>query len=277
MSSILFFICFKFIPFYFSFLSGSFSLKCYYTFLTFEGLYWTHTHGQELQIHMKPTSFKVWALNFATVHCKWNQRSECIVLLSFTKRSNIASFFVFLCYCWLCFRLYFYDFFVCPIQWLLTESLYNWRSVSRSVLVGAHDHILIIFWKLQSCQYGAPSLTRGRVCLLSLDKYSHEPRSLNTSCGGSAYSWYTLGITTGNNHISRLIGCADITRMTIHNNKHGFGDNDSVENVMFYMNVGSCTWSVMWVRHRRHGSQCTRQSDGLSTQLTVQGTFAGDW
>jgi hypothetical protein len=32
---------------------------------------------------------------------------------------------------------------------------------------GAHDQIFIIFWKLQFCQLGAPSLTRGRVCRLS--------------------------------------------------------------------------------------------------------------
>jgi hypothetical protein len=32
---------------------------------------------------------------------------------------------------------------------------------------GAHNQILIVFWKLQSCQLGAPSLTRGRVRHLS--------------------------------------------------------------------------------------------------------------
>jgi hypothetical protein len=31
---------------------------------------------------------------------------------------------------------------------------------------GAHDQIFIIVWQLQSCFCGAPSLTRGRVCLL---------------------------------------------------------------------------------------------------------------
>jgi hypothetical protein len=34
------------------------------------------------------------------------------------------------------------------------------RSISN------HDQIFIIVWQLRSCFYGAPSLTRGRVCLL---------------------------------------------------------------------------------------------------------------
>jgi hypothetical protein len=33
---------------------------------------------------------------------------------------------------------------------------------------GAHDQMFILVWKLQSCPYGAPSLTRGRVCHLSV-------------------------------------------------------------------------------------------------------------
>jgi hypothetical protein len=31
---------------------------------------------------------------------------------------------------------------------------------------GAHDHIFITVWQLRSCFCGAPSLTRGRVCIL---------------------------------------------------------------------------------------------------------------
>jgi hypothetical protein len=48
------------------------------------------------------------------------------------------------------------------------------QSVSQSVSQswcqaqsGAHDQIVIIVWQLLSCYCGAPSLTRGRVCLLS--------------------------------------------------------------------------------------------------------------
>jgi hypothetical protein len=33
---------------------------------------------------------------------------------------------------------------------------------------GAHDQLFILSWKLLSCPYGAPSLTRGRVCRLSV-------------------------------------------------------------------------------------------------------------
>jgi hypothetical protein len=43
------------------------------------------------------------------------------------------------------------------------------RSISKSwcrAPSGAHDHIFIIVWQLRPCFCGAPSLTRGRVCLL---------------------------------------------------------------------------------------------------------------
>jgi hypothetical protein len=45
----------------------------------------------------------------------------------------------------------------------LSKSHYDWRSVSQSVL---HDQIFITVWELRSCFWVAPSLTRGRVCLL---------------------------------------------------------------------------------------------------------------
>jgi hypothetical protein len=50
-----------------------------------------------------------------------------------------------------------------------SESHYNWRSDSRSLLVSSPvldswPDISFLFWKLWSCQYGAPSLARGRVC-----------------------------------------------------------------------------------------------------------------
>jgi hypothetical protein len=53
-----------------------------------------------------------------------------------------------------------------------SESLYDWQSVSMSVLVsspvwGSWPDIYFD-WKLQSCPYGEPSLTRGRVCHLSV-------------------------------------------------------------------------------------------------------------
>jgi hypothetical protein len=43
------------------------------------------------------------------------------------------------------------------------------QSVSKSwcrAPSGSHDQIFIIVWQLGSCFFGAPSLTRGRVCLL---------------------------------------------------------------------------------------------------------------
>jgi hypothetical protein len=40
--------------------------------------------------------------------------------------------------------------------------VYSWCRAPS----GAHDQIFITLWQLRSCFYGAPSLTRGRVCLL---------------------------------------------------------------------------------------------------------------
>jgi hypothetical protein len=50
---------------------------------------------------------------------------------------------------------------------LKSKSHCDWRTVSQSwcrAPSGAHDQIFIIVWQLRSCFYGAPSLTRGRVC-----------------------------------------------------------------------------------------------------------------
>jgi hypothetical protein len=52
---------------------------------------------------------------------------------------------------------------------LKLESHCDWRSVSKSwyrAPSGAHDQIFISVWQLLSSFRGAPSLTRGRVCLL---------------------------------------------------------------------------------------------------------------
>jgi hypothetical protein len=45
-----------------------------------------------------------------------------------------------------------------------SKSCYDWRSVHS----GTCDQILFSVWKLLCCLCGAPSLTRGRVCLLSV-------------------------------------------------------------------------------------------------------------
>jgi hypothetical protein len=47
-----------------------------------------------------------------------------------------------------------------------SKSHCDWRSVTQSVVDRAHDQIIITLWQLRSCFLGAPSLTRGRVCLL---------------------------------------------------------------------------------------------------------------
>jgi hypothetical protein len=61
-------------------------------------------------------------------------------------------------------------------SWLLIQSqsqsyiATDGQSVSQSwcrAQSGSHDQIFIIVWELWSCYCGEPSLTRGRVCLLS--------------------------------------------------------------------------------------------------------------
>jgi hypothetical protein len=50
-----------------------------------------------------------------------------------------------------------------------SKSHCDWQSVSQSwcrASSGAHDKVLITVWQLRSCFCGAPSLTRGPVCLL---------------------------------------------------------------------------------------------------------------
>jgi hypothetical protein len=53
---------------------------------------------------------------------------------------------------------------LCPKSTL--KSHCDWWSVSRSVSLGVEPQIFIAVWQLRSCFYGAPSLARGRVCLL---------------------------------------------------------------------------------------------------------------
>jgi hypothetical protein len=55
-------------------------------------------------------------------------------------------------------------------DWLVTAlELVRVKSVNQSwcrAPSGAHDQIFITVWQLQSCFCGAPSLKRGRVCLM---------------------------------------------------------------------------------------------------------------
>jgi hypothetical protein len=57
------------------------------------------------------------------------------------------------------------------VLWSMSKSCYGWRSVSMSwcrVHSGTCGQILFSVWKLLCCLCGATSLTRGRICLLSV-------------------------------------------------------------------------------------------------------------
>jgi hypothetical protein len=67
----------------------------------------------------------------------------------------------------------FYTGSLCPSQsqsHISTDGQSVSQSVSKSwcqAQSGSHDQIFITVWQLRSCYCGAPSLTRGRVCLMS--------------------------------------------------------------------------------------------------------------
>jgi hypothetical protein len=58
---------------------------------------------------------------------------------------------------------------ICYVYQIQSYIATDGQSISKSwcrASTGAHDQIFITLWQLRSCFYGAPSLTRGRVCLL---------------------------------------------------------------------------------------------------------------
>jgi hypothetical protein len=86
------------------------------------------------------------------------------------------------------------------VKW---KSRCDWRSVSQSVSKSwcrapsaAYDQIFITVWQLQSCFYGAPSLTRGRVCLLYMLLVLARAVFLGPSPLGLATIFYSLRFET---------------------------------------------------------------------------------
>jgi hypothetical protein len=61
---------------------------------------------------------------------------------------------------------------------------------------GAHDQIFIAVWQLRSCFCGAPSLTRGRVCLLFMLLALASTVFLGSSPLGLATIFYCLQFET---------------------------------------------------------------------------------
>jgi hypothetical protein len=84
-----------------------------------------------------------------------------------------------------------------------SKSHCDWQWVSQSwcrAPSGAHNQIFITVWQSRSCLCGAPSLTRGRVCLLSeslsaISNLSWCKRYLHLTCYHSlthSWSWALL-------------------------------------------------------------------------------------
>jgi hypothetical protein len=64
----------------------------------------------------------------------------------------------------------------------------SWRRAPA----GAHDQIILLVWKLLSCPCGAPFLTRGRVCRLSVMVGSIQSQSqsyVTTDGQSTSLSW----------------------------------------------------------------------------------------
>jgi hypothetical protein len=73
------------------------------------------------------------------------------------------------------------------------------QSVSKSLCrapSGAHDQIFITVWQLRSCFCGAPSLTRGRVCLLYMLLALASAVFLGSESLGTQTIFYSLRFET---------------------------------------------------------------------------------
>jgi hypothetical protein len=71
------------------------------------------------------------------------------------------------------------------------------RSISKSwcrAPPGAHDQIFIIIWQLRSYFYGAPSLTRGQVCLMYMLLVLACAVFLGSESLGSREPYFTVSV-----------------------------------------------------------------------------------
>jgi hypothetical protein len=159
-----------------------------------------------------------------------------------------------------------------PHNLLQSVLYYDRRSVGQSILVSSpHLGLMTRFFHCQTIAgfwYGAPSLTRGRVCLLQCTIYNtfyclrFEPRSLYLYPSGTGWPGYAqlasefsslITILHGPNlpkHSSAIVACAD-----------------HIEN--------TASSIVAWRRqHRKHSSYCRVW---LCCLATSQGRYVTMW
>jgi hypothetical protein len=68
-------------------------------------------------------------------------------------------------------------------------------TVSQSVCLGAHGQILVTVWQFLFCPWGAPSLTRGWVCVLSESVSSNKSIvSMYSYIHFTYFTWYDTHI-----------------------------------------------------------------------------------
>jgi hypothetical protein len=128
------------------------------------------------------------------------------------------------------------------------------RSISKSwcrAPTGAHDQIFIIVWPLQSCFCGAPSLTRGRVCLLYMLLVLASAVFLGSESLGSHMSQYIPTATQTHHHHHHH----SYTLIRPYKNWRGKEERSILKIVFYNRIVRGCGWRVGYAWSNR-GNIC---------------------